>query len=67
MTALADCGEPEIPAFGNVAINTGSTNQEAKYHCNNGYELQGSDVRRCYGRNWDGEQPICKLYFLFEF
>ncbi|XP_057370604.1 uncharacterized protein LOC130691648 isoform X2 [Daphnia carinata] len=56
---LADCGEPEIPAFGEVTITTASLYQEARYNCRVGYELQGTNLRTCYGRDWAGEQPIC--------
>ncbi|KAK4018928.1 hypothetical protein OUZ56_000963 [Daphnia magna] len=56
---LADCGEPEIPAFGEVTITTSSLYQEARYNCRAGYELQGTNLRTCYGRDWNGEQPIC--------
>lgn len=59
--AVSDCGEPEIPAFGEVTITTSSSYQEARYNCRSGYELQGKDVRTCYGRDWEGEQPICKI------
>lgn len=59
LTALADCGEPEIPAFGEVTITTSSLYQEARYNCRAGYELQGTNLRTCYGRDWNGEQPIC--------
>lgn len=65
LIALADCGEPEIPAFGEVAITTGSSSQEARYHCRYGYELQGSEIRTCKGRTWSNEQPICKPFLAF--
>lgn len=56
---LSDCGEPEIPANGEVTITTQSTYQEANYTCRYGYELRGQQTRTCYGRSWNGNQPTC--------
>ena len=64
-SALAFCGEPEIPAFGEVTITTVSDYQLATYNCRNGYELQGnSNTSICRGRSWEGEQPLCITYNL---
>lgn len=70
LSALNDCGEPEIPANGEVSIKSQTNYQEAEYNCRYGYELKGERVRTCYGRVWSGDQPTCnllrcKLFFYF--
>ena len=59
---LSDCGEPEIPADGQVTITNSTRYQEARYECSPGYELSGMSIRRCSGRKWNGFQPLCNAY-----
>jgi len=60
-SALMDCGEPEVPANGEVTLTTTASSIEARYNCQFGYEMFGNEIRNCYGRNWEGDQPICKF------
>ena len=59
-SALSDCGEPEIPANGQVYLNNQNNYLEANFTCRDGYELKGEGVRMCTGRTWSGNQPTCK-------
>jgi len=56
---LADCGEPEVPANGRVTITNSTNYQEARYECDPGYDISGISIRQCYGRKWNGYQPLC--------
>lgn len=56
-----DCGYPSIPAYGNLDTTNGTVYLSfALYTCNNGYVLNGSDIRVCQeDGSWNGSVPMC--------
>lgn len=55
------CGPPAIPANSRVTTKAADYGiGEAKYECDTGYELFGSDTVRCDAKKgWDKEMPFC--------
>lgn len=68
MTLVSDCGELETPNFGSVNHDPGTVYKfVAAYTCEKGYELIGSNIRRCQADgNWSSSTPICQPYGLYE-
>ena len=54
-----ECGQPEVPANGQITLTQMGSYQQVNYTCNEGYRLEGEGQRICSGRSWRGQQPIC--------
>ena len=50
------CDELSDPPNGGVTLTEGSI---ATYHCDDGYQLIGDEVRRCVDGEWTGQEPTC--------
>ena len=65
--SVVSCGDIAEPQNGHVNIESTRYQGIAKYECNTGYELSGSDVRKCQSNgHWSGSPPQCigRLVFL---
>ncbi|XP_074636588.1 uncharacterized protein LOC141894732 [Acropora palmata] len=59
--ALPDCGDPGTPSNGRKLGVTYSLNSKVNFNCDLGYELSGSEERKCQQNGtWTGQQPMCK-------
>lgn len=56
-----DCGSLSDPENGNVNTSTGTTvGSEAVYSCNEGYDLNGPEIRSCSSDGtWSDTEPTC--------
>lgn len=56
-----NCGDLEDPENGRVNTSTGTiVGSEAVYTCNEGYDLDGVEVRVCTSDGtWSDEEPTC--------
>ncbi|KAK2567192.1 CUB and sushi domain-containing protein 3 [Acropora cervicornis] len=60
--ALPDCGDPGTPSNGRKLGVTYSLNSKVNFNCDLGYELSGSEERKCQQNGtWTGQQPMCKV------
>ena len=64
---IVTCGNLEVPSNG--SINCSSNNQPLQYkdsctvQCNDGYELQGSEIRQCEASGkWNGSRTLCNIH-----
>lgn len=56
-----DCGRLPAPANGRIVITTTLFGGAAKYFCNSGFELTGSQIRRCSANGqWSNSAPTCR-------
>ncbi|XP_060596340.1 sushi, von Willebrand factor type A, EGF and pentraxin domain-containing protein 1-like [Ruditapes philippinarum] len=60
---IKDCDSPEGPTDGNATAVNGTTYLSiAKYVCNEGFDLNGSDTRICQANgSWSGRVPTCEI------
>ena len=59
ITAI-DCLALESPANGIVTLTTTTFMSTATYSCNEGYSLDGNDLRTCLSDTvWSGSDPTC--------
>ena len=65
---IADCPGLSAPADGQVNPTTNvSTGQSAKYTCDAGFSIIGSDTRTCQDDGtWSGSQPVCGSEYTFQ-
>ena len=63
---IVTCGDLETPSNGTIACT--NNNQLSQYQdyctfqCNDGYELQGSEVRQCEASGeWNGSRTQCNI------
>ena len=55
------CGDPGTPENGRKVGVIYSTNSKVYFDCDLGYELAGSEERKCQrNRTWTGRQPVCR-------
>ena len=60
MYPTASCSELSDPANGAVTWTGLTTGSNAIYICNNGYQLNGDQIRTCMSnRMWSGQEPTC--------
>ena len=64
---IVTCAKLSDPRNGNVDLTGLTVGSTAKYFCNRGFELKGSQVRNClFNGQWSGSEPICKSrYYVF--
>ncbi|XP_068694975.1 sushi, von Willebrand factor type A, EGF and pentraxin domain-containing protein 1-like isoform X1 [Montipora foliosa] len=56
------CGEPGTPKNGRKVGMQYSVNYKVYFDCDLGYELWGSEERKCQQNGtWTGQQPVCKV------
>ena len=61
MYFVAECGALPEPLHGTLSLTGTSFGSEAKYNCDDGYELEGSKERTCKGDGqWSGTNVVCK-------
>ena len=58
--AAIDCGPPDAIADGSVEYNSTTFTAVARYKCNFGYSLQGSENRSCLGNATWQPSPFCR-------
>jgi hypothetical protein len=60
------CGPPAIPSNSRVTTKAAEFGiGEAKYECDTGYELFGTDTIKCDAKKgWDKEMPFCGEFCL---
>ena len=60
---ILDCGSLSKPENGQVNTQPGTIYQKlASYTCNEGYDLNGTNVRECQADGfWDGTEPVCQI------
>ncbi|XP_067275730.1 fibulin-7 isoform X2 [Pseudorasbora parva] len=57
------CPELESPVNGRKLGKAVLLGHEVHFLCDPGYELQGSDTRRCEDSlSWSGQQPVCRVF-----
>lgn len=57
-----ECGAPAAPENGWVESEGSTVGSTATYHCNDGYELEGSMTRSCLiNESWSLTIPSCKI------
>ncbi|XP_074621985.1 protein lev-9-like isoform X3 [Acropora palmata] len=55
------CGDPGNPENGRRVGNIYSLNRKVYFRCDLGYELFGSEERKCQQNGtWTGQQPVCR-------
>lgn len=55
-----DCGTLSNPANGTVQLASTTLGSAARYNCNLGFELNGTEVRICLeSGKWSDEAPVC--------
>ena len=57
--AEISCGALCNPKNGHVNISSGAFGLVAKYDCDNGYVLQGSNESKCCSGQWTTAEPHC--------
>ncbi|XP_067016808.1 sushi, von Willebrand factor type A, EGF and pentraxin domain-containing protein 1-like isoform X2 [Acropora muricata] len=56
------CGDPGTPKNGRSVGNIYSLNRKVYFRCDLGYELFGSEERKCQQNGtWTGQQPVCRV------
>ncbi|XP_070554202.1 uncharacterized protein [Ptychodera flava] len=61
---IVHCGELETPRNGSWNITGVTFGSEAFFVCDEGFDMIGSEVRRCQADGtWDGQQPTCRLVY----
>ena len=58
--SVHDCGTPESILNGAVLFNEMTFGATARYVCNTGYYLNGSDSTVCTFQGWNGQVPSCE-------
>ena len=57
---IVDCGPLDDPANGGVLLLNTTTGSSAVYRCDDGFTINGTDVRICQSSGqWSGEAPVC--------
>ena len=57
---VGGCGDPGTPKNGRKVGVTYSVNSKVYFSCELGYELMGSEDRKCQPNgSWTGQQPVC--------
>ncbi|XP_072039020.1 complement factor B-like [Amphiura filiformis] len=52
------CDDLQPPEFGTIIEQS---QIHTAYTCNDGYRLEGSEIRKCVNGRWSGVQPICQV------
>ena len=61
---IVDCGILQNPSNGYIELSGTEEGSTATYHCNEGYELEGNQIRECGSDGmWSGEEPTCEGEF----
>ena len=63
---VVNCGNLTDPANGVVNHSAGTTSeQNATYRCNTGYNLVGDSIRTCQAEgDWSGNAPTCEGMYI---
>lgn len=57
---VVQCPSLSSPSNGRVRVSGRTPGSEARYSCNEGYQLEGSVTRRCLNEGvWSSQEPIC--------
>ncbi|XP_073244022.1 protein lev-9-like [Porites lutea] len=60
--SVGGCGDPGTPKNGRKVGVTYSVNSKVYFGCELGYELMGSEDRKCQPNgSWTGQQPVCTI------
>lgn len=60
--SVGGCGDPGTPKNGRKVGVTYSVNSKVYFGCEFGYELMGSEDRKCQPNgSWTGQQPVCTI------
>lgn len=61
ISAAIECGTLDSPDNGIVRVTGTTVGSFAKYTCNPGFKLSGSDMRTCQATGeWSGSAPVCR-------
>ena len=61
ISVAIDCGPLDSPDNGIVRVEGTTVGSFAKYTCNSGFKLSGSDMRTCQATGeWSGRAPVCQ-------
>ena len=60
LSPVVDCGDPGTPTNGQRTLFSTTYNTGVYYTCNEGYTLQGPQIRTCWSTGlWSERLPVC--------